>query len=644
MALRIKKLEYVFPTDANDRADGVRFDFAAITLYIPELTSRTFLSVYTEITSTDDAAAGTAVTMTAFTIGVKLGAAAFNDTSRNPVCTALNNGRNWIIQRDHTAYFTASFGSGASQTCQVGVILYGFLRTNTTAKIVIIYQFDDTSQTTRIKTVKIPLDSAILTTLTTTVAELGTNQVPLLDTFLPETTKVYRQIAFEITSNEAWPAGGASSALSVQLDAGTATTQHSMLRPAATGGGRFTTFHFLPTVTTSAVHAFKVAAVGLTGTFIWPSAILIVTYEYDHSASTRILNSLEMVVGSDSGVLDGTTATDQTRMQLSFDVEEPGTITLLQSGVRVRSYSYGSDNGMTVSCGSQTERTYTGYLLLNANAFDFIVRVDSGSPLGAGLTLARGTNTIVCNVRRTNAVTPGIMGLDAVLLLNYSSDKATAGADAHNHSIALLVSSNSGNSQLVTGLSVTFLIPETQYRTIAIGYHVSGMPLQDAVSSSTIVCQAEVESTEAEQGGWRFLGVMNYNIGYQYGTLNSRSLSIGSQFARWVGDADPLRLDPGTARLFRMTVKLPACFSSVVSYTYHALTFVVSGNVTGYTGTGSGITVNIHRTDTGEKVATTTTLTGGSYTATIYDSTVNVYAEAIQDSTHLGRSAEGLAA
>jgi hypothetical protein len=77
--------------------------------------------------------------------------------------------------------------------------------------------------------------------------------------------------------------------------------------------------------------------------------------------------------------------------------------------------------------------------------------------------------------------------------------------------------------------------------------------------------------------------------------------------------------------------------------TYHAITYTIAGQVLGYTGNGSGITINIYRSDTKELVQTATTVAGGSYTAAWYDNTIPVYVEARQDDAHVGRSRNGVA-
>src|SRR5690606_36061901 len=82
----------------------------------------------------------------------------------------------------------------------------------------VTYQYDDTS-TTQIKTVFIPLDSATGAAPTGAGAtEIGTNQVPNLDSELPEASKTYRDIFFLAEGNES-STSTAAFTLAFSLDA-----------------------------------------------------------------------------------------------------------------------------------------------------------------------------------------------------------------------------------------------------------------------------------------------------------------------------------------------------------------------------------------------------------------------------------------
>lgn len=71
--------------------------------------------------------------------------------------------------------------------------------------------------------------------------------------------------------------------------------------------------------------------------------------------------------------------------------------------------------------------------------------------------------------------------------------------------------------------------------------------------------------------------------------------------------------------------------------TYHAITFTVSGTVSG---SNSGtVNLGLHDATTGELLLTTSRSGDGSYSFTWYDDTADVYVAAYEDDTHVGRSA-----
>jgi len=87
-----------------------------------------------------------------------------------------------------------------------------------------------------------------------------------------------------------------------------------------------------------------------------------------------------------------------------------------------------------------------------------------------------------------------------------------------------------------------------------------------------------------------------------------------------------------------------SCFPDITYiYTYHTITFDVLGAVSGYAGDGSGITVLMHRADTNEHVLSLTTAVGGTFSSTWHDDTIELYAQAREDATHMGRSDNALA-
>jgi hypothetical protein len=158
MTIRQKTVEFPFVTNTASLATNTtlgtatRHDFAAITVYLPEATSRTFRSVVVQVTIRD--VFTTITDVTAWRIGIKLGAVAFSDTDVTQTLTNAGDHASFTFHLDVTSYFTSNFGSGASQTSQVGVAFATAAAsnvTNITAKLIVTYDYDDSGQDTRVK-------------------------------------------------------------------------------------------------------------------------------------------------------------------------------------------------------------------------------------------------------------------------------------------------------------------------------------------------------------------------------------------------------------------------------------------------------------------------------------------------------------
>jgi hypothetical protein len=642
MALRVNTVEFPFTTRVTSLdADTAptRHDFSAITVYIPENTSRTFRSVEVEVTCRDDSAV--VQSLTAWLIGIKLAAVAFNDVTVTSTITNSGETQTYIFNRDVTSYFVTNFGSGTSQTCQVGVMFTGpasgFVN-NITAKLIITYEYDDASQTTLIKTVKIPLDTTV-GALTTTATEVGTNQIPALDTECGESSKVFRDIWIEVDGNEAVTAATATQ-LGITIDAGTEELDGSHDQTLISG----TWYKYISrqtSMTTNAVHAFKLRSTGA-AVFDHPAIILCATYEYASSSATAY-NSLQIPLELDADGPSGTTSAAQIRYTVDVYIEEPTTITLKQSGVYLAYGESGAVSGPSVAAGAQTTRLYTHVVpSTRAGMCSLTHRIDSGSAAGsAGITLARGKNTLTLDVFKTSGVGNDFTPMSAMLYLNYASGKATGGIPTHNHTTRwwALDTPAAFNSKPFTPKTPN--IPSTDYYVNSYGILMFGIT-QTAGSYSASV-DAEILSGEGKADGW-----VNLMLWHMVAT------SENSCFY-YVADSTPVwrrfPTDPITSRLAVETSRQFRCVQPRANWvgisqllTHHAIKYAIAGTVTGYSGDGSGLTVNAYRSDTHEWIGTTTTAAGGTYSITWYDNTINVYVEVRQDSTRLGRSDDGLAA
>ncbi len=220
MALRTKTVRYALETRVlsitadTTFAASTRYDSAATTLYLPETTSRTIRSVAMVVSFNWEAAI--ASNLTGVRLGIKLGAASVSDQDWTPTAQTNTGDPESVVgfTRDVTSYFVSNFGAGASQTCEwsfvaqaSAAVFVGLL----TCELFITYEYDDAGITAELKTVVIPLQSHH-TTLTAVLQEFGTtggannapaNQIPALDTFLPEASKVIRQAYFIVECNDA---------------------------------------------------------------------------------------------------------------------------------------------------------------------------------------------------------------------------------------------------------------------------------------------------------------------------------------------------------------------------------------------------------------------------------------------------------
>jgi hypothetical protein len=198
MATRQKTIQFAFPMLAS-LSDATVTNLTQITAYIPE-TVVAFRSAFI-VVDTQDIITATGGPITEWRVGFRLGAAGYTTTTETNdwVNSGENMAPHFVV--DVTSHFTTNW-SGTSMTADCQVYVDQSTGTtlgqrNVTAVLHVTYDYDDTAST-HIKTVMIPLDSPTTSLNTAALTEIGTNQVPNLDSVLPETSKVYRDIFFII--------------------------------------------------------------------------------------------------------------------------------------------------------------------------------------------------------------------------------------------------------------------------------------------------------------------------------------------------------------------------------------------------------------------------------------------------------------
>jgi len=539
---------------------------------------------------------------------------------------------------DMTAEFTSRFGTGATGTFRYGIYLdYAAAMnfTNVSVKLYITYDYDDTAHSTRVKTVRIPIESLNgRLSDTAQIIRQGsiTNQIPALDTFLPEASKTYRQITAELWSNTL-PSAATAVNLLVKLDTGGAETTYgtmsTLLSPICV---RF--FFDLNGMTTNASHDLYARHSAATQShFLHIGGWVIVTYEYDHANSSTIMNSL--LLGLAEGSANVRLLADKDVFSAERYIQEPETITLQQSGVYTTYNATTTSTTLSFGVGSQTVTGYTptGGATM-AGMGTFVHRVDSGGYRGAGISLVRGLNTFTTQWYAANV--DRVSNVSCMLILNYTSGKHSNGDGVHAHSVNNLIFANNraAGSYIALLAARKPTIIEPNY------YLTSVMPILYATGFSgtiqSIILQAKILAGESTDAGYSDLFVTVGILG------NERQSQIANGvcrtfFRRWPLDTDSKRLDIEGDRQWRIS-GLSAQRGLSLWITYHSISYTISGTVRNYTGDGSGITVEIYRTDNDELIGSVTTAVGGTYSLVWYDNVNPVYAHAIQDSAHTGRS------
>ncbi len=640
MAIRIKTVEYVFPMDTTALATATRRDQAAITIYIPENTSRTFRSVRIQVSYRDNVT--TAASLTSPLIGVKLGAAAFSDaTLGNPTANS-GESQQFLFERDVTSYFNTNFGSGTSQTCQVGTQHTGTTVVNICIKLFITYEWDDTSQTTRIKTVRIPIESTT-GALTATLANVGTSQIPALDTDLPEASKTYRQIWVEAYYNEytAGTTNDANLGISVGGAAEQTTAVHESSLASSCAGFAIFNQGAAPSWSTASAQNIQARASTITtaSTFNHVAFVLCVTYEYNHSTSTRFRQSLVLPLG----IMDlpgATVAGDSSQIEKELLIPEPGTITLKQSGAVISYAATGAINP-NVSFGGQTARAYTDTALAYCGTTFLCQRVDSGSAQGAGITLARGANSWRWAVFiGTAGFTPGNM--TGWLYLNYDSDKALAGDGAHNQSRLFSIQDSQASGTISTVTAAQFMrIPETKWWRNGLGVLCNNWG--STASPQYWLLAVEMLSGEASRQDFQELGkgwfTHDGEVGWYPLIVDAQDEAKG-KLQRFDADPDASRVALEGSRRWKIAVAQASTRPLSAWLTYHSVPFEVSGVVSN--SAGGTVTLEVRRKSDGLKLGSTTRSGDGSYAIKVYDPTATVFVDAVENSSHLGRSVDGL--
>jgi hypothetical protein len=264
----------------------------------------------------------------------------------------------------------------------------------------------------------------------------------------------------------------------------------------------------------------------------------------------------------------------------------------------------------------------------------FQQRIDSGGAQGAGLTLARGLNTVKVDVYATDT-TDKLTNVCGLAIINYESDIGSGGPGQNTHYVykRLLDYSQTG-AVFRENTGFAFTIPETNYWIVSAGFKYFMY-----VATAGMGLAFNVQTLTGEDGGndYKVLYSDNYRsdaeIACTYSYVNQSGV-----FKRFAQDPDTSRLDIETSRYYQWYMTTAGIIGIVALANYHSFTYSIAGTVSNYTGDGSGITVDAFRSDNDELIGTATTAIGGTFSIPWYDNTIACYTVARQSSVLLGRS------
>lgn len=657
MTTRLKTTRFAFATNTSTvatnttLAGATRFDFTAITLYIPEAT-RTIKQAWAVFTFTGNNT--TASDFDGVRLGMKVGAAAFVDV--DTTFSAVHTGENETLWHtlDFTSNLVTNLGAGSSVALQAGIaVAQGAAHSITavTCEVYVTYEYDDAS-TTQIKTIIIPLQSNT-DQLTATYAEAGTtdttpcpaNQIPQLTGgggFLDESTITIRDRYIVLSSRSNPAALTTAAAMEVRLDGSTTLTRSTYAATLSTSVKVYDIIDQSLMPSAGAAHALELRST-VASRFWGAGGWMVVTYEYDHAASTLITNS-EIVPMENAkspliaGNSDTTNNTQQFRARLN--IQEPGTITMKQSGTVTYIHGQGA-NTRNISAPGQTARPYrTVATNVEESESTAVHRCDHSSS-GWSALVVRGVVELAINYSSSNSAGCPV---PTYAIVNYSSGKSAQGAGAHNHTVWYLHKQFEGTAIVLGRVTPTApAIPEASYLLSGVTMLLTGR-----LTTSDFALRTERLSGEDNGAGIYYVclgaGGLSSEIGCKTHPLAITQWFRGaSHHSRAIDGAD---IEASRSWTFDSQGG-SASYQGMIALTYSTNTFTVAGTVTNNGSPIAAGTVEIYAKDidgkspSSELIGTATTDGAGAFTFTTTDNTRDYFASYTNGTTVHGRSKVG---
>lgn len=634
MATRLKTIRFATETYNSTITTATVTNLTQFTVYIPE-TVISFESVTVDV-NFQDIITATGGTITEHRVGLQLGANGYNTSTY--LADIANSGENIggvIGPISKRTYFT-TYWTGTSMTCDIQVYFdqstgttLGMVNCNAVLTITYTYDDDESTNSTQIKTVYIPLESTTTALTTTSNTNIGTNQIPALTSggLFPESVTNIRDYYFLIEGNDCQTTVTPYT-ISCNIDSGTAYSFASASGILASSIYQRYIYKPSSIPDTTTAHNFQLWS-DTVSKFNHCVITLVVTYEFTVSTTTSILNSLllPLEIASPLGL---SSSSFNSRFVRDIYLPEES-ISMKQSSFRINFNSAAPVAGLNFRMGSQTFRAYTQGGSANCGMFSLQQRIDSGSVLGAGLTLTKGKNSIVIDGYATDT-TDQATNINGYLILNYTCDKPTEGVGAASHTIQDILIDWDSTLYDYYALTFSLAIPETNYYLIGVGFVIY---LWQSSSSTAITFDTACLSTEGKGGGYYDI----YTDAYQSDAERSCTIIYMSGkdvFKRHPYDATPDTIDIETSRTYRYFSSSTAANGILGIFTYHSISFSTTLTIAG--SSGGGVGVKLFRESDNQLIGEYSRTGDGDITLIGFDNSTTVYAVAYESSTRLGRS------
>lgn len=300
--IRINTVEYGWETNQTTVSGSDFFSSSYKKVTIAETSSRTFVCADLHLYMRDGIS-GTTIGNAAYrtaSFGVWIDGnyttqSIYANTANGVATTGDHFCQKFVVNfKNHfSTYFTAS-SHDVNWSFQTPTGSLSMPFTNHAGKIILTYQYDDTNLTTGTKTVRVPLNSHIGYMSNTLPEMFGSTtstykNIPALDNWLPETSKQYKDLFFEIHSKDA-ASNAVEAIMSLQLDSGSLVPRCQFSSSLNTSVYSYDIYNVSGTLDTATTHSLK-AQSSRASRFVTATPILYTTYTYN-VGSSRILNSL----------------------------------------------------------------------------------------------------------------------------------------------------------------------------------------------------------------------------------------------------------------------------------------------------------------------------------------------------------------